>query len=551
MNFNTLQPHQTLIIATENLLNHKKKILFIIAILVTFYAQAQKRFEKLYSSKWPVTVDWREYNEDLSLALGGDLREISMMDARNGKILWSMNFKEKFNMKKATTWGWENEKGLVYVDFKTNDKTTDTRYYFDELTGIKIDDYNSIVNKIKVTKINPWKSYTSLKSAYDDEAENIHLKLAYKRKIFGSAVGEGTRTDITLESTGKYFWSTTFQGGLIRSLCDNAMGSMTSQSFGGDYLNMVVGQGKVFVVYEGISCFDIETGEKLWQSTFDNAKYNFGLFKQRQTLGRAAMPLILNNGVIVVDLSSGARKIKKLDLNTGKVIWETIQFNKNDLVPEIVVVDNVLIARFGGRIETQTYIPPVENRPAVCKKEFKLTGPFYIKAFDLNTGTLLWQSYKMKALGDKLSSGTSNILTNNHKIFFASQKNIFCMEANSGNIIYKTKISKIGNPREIWFRKNDVIIEGQSGIASVNAENGQFNYGLKTKRNLGSFGTPDAFYIWTGKSEFSLRDFIRVDLDNAKILGIQKKTSNPCFNPEYEEFLKFDGNKVSRFKTRP
>lgn len=512
-------------------------------------SMAQKPFPQVFKSQWPVDVKWREYNYEKTLALGGDLREISMMDATNGKILWTMNFKEKFNIKKANSWEWDTDKGAVYVKFKTDEKDVEQTVYFDEKTGEKIDDYNTRVAKVKTKRQNPWKSYTSYAASYSDKESNVNIDLIYTKKVVASATGKGTKTDITVLSSGKYSWSTTFQGRLIRALCDNAMGS----GFGGDYINLVVGQGKVFVVYEGLSCFDLTTGNKLWETTFDNADMDFGLLKSRQTLGRAAMPMVAEDGVYVVDLSKGNKKIKKFDLSSGKVIWESPEFGKDDVIPDLHMAGNTLIARFGGKIETQTYIPGTDGRPDVCKREFKPVGPFGVKAYDAATGKLLWETSKMKELGDKMSTGTSNILVSGSNIIFASAKNFYCMEAATGKVVFKTDISKsgIGAPDEAWVRKDAVIIEGATGVASLNKTSGSLNFATKTKKNFGSFGTPDAYYVWIGKSVFERQDFVRVDLDNGQILGVQKATGYPYFTPDYEEFIKFDGNKVFRFKTRP
>lgn len=530
----------------------KKSVLIACGLLVSAMLNAQKPFPMVYKSQWPVEVKWRYSNDDKTLALGGDLREFSMIDAVSGKVLWSMNFKEKFGVKKANDWGWDQNTQSVWLKLKTDEKEIEQTLYFDERTGEKIDDISSRVAKVKVKRRSAFKSYRVYAGRYDDEAGNVHVELDYVRKIATSAMGKGTKTDITLKSTGKYNWTSTFKGSIIRALCYDGTASGEGM-FGGEYINLVVGNNRVFVIYEGISCFDLTTGNKLWETTFDNADMNFGLLKSSQTLGQAAMPLVADDGVYVADLSKGQSKIKKLDLNTGAVIWETAQFGKDDVVPDLFLVDGTVVARFGGKIEVQTFIPGTEGRPDVCKKEFKMVGPFGVRAYDAKTGSLKWETFTMKELGDKFKGGISTIIVMGSNLYFASSKNACCIEASTGKVVFKTDISKagIGVPDELWIRKDALIIEAAMGVASVQLSGGSLNFAAKTKKNFGSFGTEDAFYVWVGKNAFERYDFVRVDLNDGRILGIQKATGYPQFTPDYEEFLKYDGNKIFRFKTRP
>lgn len=532
-----------------------KKIL-ITLFLVGFGSvlHAQKAFPLEYKSAWPINVDYRYSNDDKTLALGGDMRGISMMDATNGSILWTLTFKEGLGVKKANDWGWEEELGYVWVKIKTDEKDVEQTLYYDERSGAKIDDVSSRKAKtIKYAKRSNWKSYQSYAGSFDDDANNIHVALEYKRRLAGAAGGKGTLTDITVASSGANTWSTTFQGRLIRSLCDNAVGSAGSQDFGGDYINMVVSNGKVFVIYEGISVFDLATGKKLWETTFDNADFNFGLLKSSQVLGKAAMPLVAEDGVYVADLSKGNHKIKKFGLDKGNLIWESEELGKDDIVPEMRIVNGALIIRLGGKTEVQTYIPGQNGKPDVCKVEYKMLGPFGLKAYDAQTGSALWQTRGRKELGDKFSGAISNLLIEGNNVLFASTKFMYSMDAKSGTVVFKTDISKsgIGLPDALWVRKGSVIIEASTGIASVEIASGKLNFGAKTKKNFGTFGSEDAFYVWVGKSAFDHQNFVRVDLENGQILGIQASTKYPQFAPDYESFLKYDGSKVFRYKTRP
>lgn len=65
---------------------------------------------------------------------------------------------------------------------------------------------------------------------------------------------------------------------MLRALCSNAGGDGDL----GDYINMELHGDHIFVIYEGISVFDLKTGKKLWETTFDNIDFSFGLMKSTQ-----------------------------------------------------------------------------------------------------------------------------------------------------------------------------------------------------------------------------------------------------------------------------
>lgn len=530
----------------------KKQIAFFFLLAALCQVNAQKPFPQVYKSAWPVNVDSRYSNPERTLALGGDMKAISMMDATNGNILWTMTFKEKLGVKKAEDWGWNSDAGYVWVKIETDEKNVYQTLYYDERTAEKIDDISTRTEKVRVkTKKQRVKHMYS--ASVSDPERNIYLELEYQVKIAGSAMGKGTKTDLTLKSSGPYSWSTSFQGKLIRALCQNAVGSLYGDEWGGDYINVMLHGNYAFVVYEGISAFDVTNGKLLWETSFDNADLDFGAIKSTQILGKAGVPVITDDGVYVADLSKGVYKIKKLDLKTGSVIWESEKLDKGSVIPDMVVVGGTLVARFGGEIETQTMVMDMNTgNVKSCTVLKKMTGPFGIRAFDTKSGKMLWTTFGNKSLGDKFKGSISNILVSGSNVVFATNANLFCMDATSGNVVYKTNISKsgVGLTNYIWLRNNAVIAEGTTGVASLNFADGKYNFGVNTKKHLGSFGTEDAFYIWVGKKLFEEQDFVRVDLETGAVNGIQKDTRYPQWTPDYEEFLKYDGSKVYRFKTR-
>ena len=83
----------------------------------------------------------------------------------------------------------------------------------------------------------------------------------------------------------------------------------------------------------------------------------------------------------------------------------------DDVVPDLQMSGNVLLAQFGGRLEMQTYIPGQNGNADVCKSEFKFAGNAGVKAYDTETGKVIWQTSEMKNLEDKFSGAITNIIS--------------------------------------------------------------------------------------------------------------------------------------------
>ena len=181
--------------------------------------------------------------------------------------------------------------------------------------------------KPKTTRIpKSMRSRAVNQSSCTDVASNTVVDVGYDAKRFMNAKG-GSELNITVEASGGHAWKQNFTGRVVRHLTNNYLPA----DEGDVILSITTGQGKVFVVYEGITCLDLVTGKLLWSTTFDNVETS-GALKVKQEIGRAAMPLIAADGVYICDFSKDERSIKKLDLATGAVIWTADKLKKDDIV---------------------------------------------------------------------------------------------------------------------------------------------------------------------------------------------------------------------------
>ncbi len=523
-----------------------KKITFIITFCsIVFFATAQKPFTQILNTKFTLNPEWKTINEDCSRVLAGDLEDIGMFSCVDGKELWRINFKQKYGKKSSTDWRWIEEKGLVKIEFKGDKKGETQVFYIDDVTMEAVADENvrtvktkpsDIIDKLSLKLTNP----------------NIEVKASYYTKwVFNGSAVKGNKRKVNISCNGAYTWSTQIEANLVASLCDNSMGS--ASEFFGNQLSLSSSGNKVFVIYEGLTCLDMATGKLLWQSSFDNSYFDFGLFKSVQTVGRADYPMVENEHVYFADLTKNISCIKKLDANTGNVVWQSAKVDKDALIPQILSTDEVIIARFGGEIITQSYIPNANNSAAsVCKTELKMTGDFGIKVYDKANGKLLWETATLKPEGDKFSSSISNVVMDGKNIIVASDKNIFSLDSKTGKVNYKVACAglDIGKPYRLYWYKDDLMIEANEGVARLKKADGNKVFATNTGKCLSTQFVGEAYFVWTGKELGDMNKFVRVDTETGVINGKQEDTYRPWFTADGNEFVKFDGNKILRYKTK-
>jgi outer membrane protein assembly factor BamB len=521
-----------------------KKILAF-AMCYTWFVMgfAQQDFALAWKGQFPVKTEVRMINQERTMALGGNFNEIAMMDLVAGKVLWQIKFKDKINQKKVLDFGWDEEANAVWAKAKGDNKNEVITYHFNEMDG-------SILSKdaYEIQKTKNKKSKYRYKGML--EVDDTYLVLNYEKKMIVSSAGKGKKAELEVQAVGKKNWSTKVQGKYVRTLCANSIPSAASM-FGGDFLRLMYAKNKVFLIYEGMSVLDFNTGKLLWQIDLDNTELDFGVFKSTQVLGRAGYPQVDETGVYVADLTKDQYCIKKYDLETGALIWKSPSFDKDFVVPDMKVFGNLIVAQFGGMLEMQSYIPGTNGRPDVCKSEYKFTGDAGVKAYDKNTGKVVWETSNMKSLGDKFNGAITNILVHGSLLYVASDKQIYAFdEQGTAKFIVPVKTVKLGKPKDIHvFKSNTLVVLCEKGIASLDLNDGKIIFATNTKKAFDYQYKEDAFFVWTGKAPGELNEFMRLDLTTGKVLGKIKNVRYPHFTPNGAYFIKFDGAKIFKYNT--
>ncbi len=520
-----------------------RRSLLLLSLLPTLLF-AQEEFPTVWEGKFSIDADYKGCSDDLAYLVGGDLTQIEMLDGATGKSLWTYNFKEKHGVKKCERWRMNDETGTMQVTIDKGKDGGEQKMDLDFRTGAVVAS-TQLAERVKEKKA-PRKRdrsrRTSQTSTYD-EATNTTIDLDYdERNVMG--VKKGTDLNLTVEASGGKAWSTNFTARVISRLT-----KLYLPSDAGDVmLDISTGQGKVFVVYEGITCLDLNTGAILWNTTFDNVEVSSGL-KIKQEIGRSAMPLIAADGVYICDFSKGERTIKKLDLNTGAVIWQADKLKNDDIVSELVLDGGNLIARFGGLIRVEQYIPGMDGNADTYKVDYVFEGTTSLRAYNAASGAAAWHTGDMD-LADNFKKAECNILSADGKVYACGEKNMYVFDAATGKLEKQGEYNAktIGKARALYTYEGAYIIEGEKGIARLGADLTPV-YATNTGKCLLTEMRGDAFIVWTGKELDDRKEFIRFDPATGKIFGKMEDCYNPHFNEAGDRFVRFDGQKALQYRT--
>lgn len=531
----------------------KKVITTIFAsMLMLVSAFSQKEFKKIYEIKFPVSVDKWASNEEETRVFAGDKSEFCGVDAVSGKVLWQVNVKELFGVKKVDKWYYEEELGAIVVVIEKKKDEVETTY-LDEMTGKKMGEPSKRKQSRTSTSGLGWSGmfeseWTGKGDIYLAD-QGLNLELSYEAPAINGSFQRSKKFPINVRCSGNKSWSTDLQGTFVRSLCDNVVGY--GDNFGGDFITMYYEAGYVFVVYEGLSVIDVNSGKLVWETTFDYSTFDFGMLKSELIVGRAPMPVCDGSAVYVADLSKDVRAIKKFDLASGKVLWTSERLQKDAIITEMVVEGGALIVRNGGEVLVQSLITNGNTGAQTCISEWKEEGDFSLNAYDTQTGKELWVGDDLKSLGDKFKS-ISNLLNENGILYVASDRNLFALDPKTANMKFKVDLAamKIGKPDEIMFLGDDIFISSEEGLARVEKATGKVKYSTNTDKNLGAFVRGDVFYLWVGKKPDEINAFIRFNLESGAIEGKIEDTPHPYFSPDGNEFIKVKDDVLARYSTK-
>ena len=550
------------------------------------YAQ---NFDQVYETSFPFKHVNRGVSIDRNFVYGANEKNIVMLNGNDGKILWEYDILKSIGKKMDYRY-YEKELNLIFLYSKQSKKEPSLKVCIDGATGKELwrtTEYGSehdfefgidycmypdentfavtandvrmeidvMTGKIKSKESAPstpkkkkptlelnnlFGTNNKFASSARDEATNSSLKLSYSgatnfKKIKLSA------TDLTTKTEK---WSTEFEGKVIAPICKEYLDCIYDE----DMIGLRVQGNYALVTYEGITCIDIRTGKLLWEKKMDNVDASVGL-RAKQVLGISAVPLVTKDAVYIVDLSRGENNLKKIDLATGNVIWKSDKIDSDSRVPQLELSGNILLARFGGLLEVQLYIPGSSGNPDTYKRKMDWADNGGVRGYDVSTGKVIWDT-KSIISNDKFKR-TTPLQINGSDVYFSSENVFYKIDISSGKPSFTIDISnfKVGKMAGFVNYKNKLIISSDEGVAAIDPKNGDKIFAINTGNNFGNkFISNSNVLIWTGSAEDDWEDFALVNIESGKLLGKIKDTRFPFFDESGSSFIKFDGNDVIRYK---
>lgn len=517
----------------------------LLSIFLSFYSVGQSKMTLEWKSNHGFKAELiRTWNDLGTLFIGASETELSAID-ENGKQLYRYTFNEKFGMKKAADGNIYND-DIIELIFEVSKKADPIKILLDAKSGQEIwrsgqdqSKYLTLIaskpashhfnrtfltpssgaNKNYGSSISIFGSGTSLKEILNSTGDKMtyrlfhtesqtNIDLSYDRKVFRAATGKSVILTLSTSKNSNVLWSTDFNARVITTMVSDE-----------DMLDFYVANDKIFVIYEGISVFDLNTGKLIWKSEFNNSEVSFGL-KAKQELNIADYPLVTTDGVYIVDLTSETYGIKKVDLETGKILWKSPKYSGSDIIPFISIQNGALLAKFGGIINVQTYIPN-SNGGATYKTEFLMKGKAGIKAYDPGSGKLLWDE---KKLGYKFSF-LSDFIQSDGQVSFFSDKGFYTVNAKTGEVKHQFPFKSLKPSKLILTWLSDDLTKAYAayddGLVAVDLKTGTLLYESNIKDLAGMFRRGDVYFAKTGKEQDKI---VAIDLETGDLLGILEAT---------------------------
>jgi len=412
--------------------------------------------------------------------------EMVMIELKTGKEIWNINTYKNLKLESLECF---HPDGMDIIEVVIDGIT---RSYYELKTGAP-------VSKITSKYFTQQSSHLGSLIVPD---EDIHLRLDYKRKLMRGSTGTSTPMLLSAKkfSNGEPLWQVKFDANLVTTLVTQR-----------DMLKFFVSDRRVFVVYEGISVFDLKTGKELWKSDFNNSEVSIGL-KAKQELGLADLPLVNGNEVYIADLTKNCYGVRKVNASSGKTLWQTEKYKSEDIIPALHLKNNVLLAQFGGVINIQTYIETDKSIRTTSKWKFR--GIADIKAFDPATGKLLWDG---KSLGLKMDFISSFQFDNEH-VFFFTDKEFIAVDIAIGQV--KTRIdlkdARLGEPLMVKIEAGKAYAIMDKGFCGLDLNTESILFVSKVKEVTGYFEKGGRCFLLTGDEQ---EHFVGINLESGKILG--------------------------------
>jgi outer membrane protein assembly factor BamB len=545
---------------------------------ITQNLQAQCSFLKVWESKLENDAGYKKYtSEDGSLVIGSTKKEICVLNGDKGQKIWSGTFADIAGAKEADAQEFlegagqffiiNNQKGkdqLVCIDIKTGKKlwanedfesiSLESMQFIQPIQSIAVVMKRGLVmldaqsGKVKWTlsgfvgALGRW--------AYLKDTKQLVL-LNYNPNALKSLV-KGFKNQLMCVNaeSGQVAWEQTFKE--IIEMKRFAAQSFTftdwvvtgiEQGIGSSNIlvDLFVKNNKVFLMFNGLTVFDLKDGKKLWEADY-NVSLNRGVAGASQLYDAVAKPIVTDQYVYVADFREGSRKkaIVKYDLETGKQVWECEIDGRNVIIPNMSLVNGTVVLQIGGRVNKQG-----EDKTGYFKtyySKWEWQGPFGLKGIDDATGKLKWET-------EKFDDRVSNILAMNNNLYVADKSSLYTINISNGEKLKEINLKKTsaGKPVHIFSFSDKVMVFCEDGLDAFSA-NGDLLYSIVNKDASSdkSEMKGDCFFL-AGDDEV-----IALNLADGKVYGNFKFKKGYDYGVKNngESFFMYHDEAVTRYKVK-
>lgn len=515
---------------------------------------------KTNNSEYQYTI-WKEKGGYLFLfdkrSLGTD--RVAVLDLATGKELWNSELYQDLIPKGGT----KTEEGSDQGELET------VKYIY-ELDSFLISQRNSVIlvkanTGEKVWETNRFKGGVG-KYVYDAKRNEI-IMVNFKPTALGALFSGFKNQLVRINAVnGDVVWDATFRGTIEKEL-------VTRRAI----IDLWIKGDKIFMYLDGMNVYDYNTGQKLWEATYENdmGGSNGGLFsggKRSKIYRTLADPLFTEDAVYLVMLGTRDRTkyVEKHDLASGKLLWASEKITGAFCMPNIYKTGDKIMVQVGGKVQVQEY--RLEEVSSGLSAGMALGGfgggsakqwvPYIywdykaqknsVIALDDKTGTTAWRSEKF----DKRI--TDLIIDNNKTVFVGDGDEFYGYDIASGNQLFDVKHNdaKVGKATDVIDFGDRVVVLSEKGLASYNKKDGTRAYASDKIKGVDYFyHIGDNYFLRDQRNSKNI--IYGIDMTNGDTKGsVQSKGKGG--SPKYgagiditsdgEYIFAFKGKKVEKIK---
>jgi len=488
-------------------------------------------------------------NSEGTYILGTDDNSATVLDA-DGKQLWEGDYKKittnKTNSSEYQYYIKSKDGGYLFL-FDSRKLGTDRIAVINVKTGKEMwntENYQNLLSKDggPVETVNYINELDAFMIAQKDGLNMVRAKTGEKiweTKLFKGSIGkyvyDKSRNEIVMinykptalaalfsgfknqlvkinAANGEILWDATFRGTIEKKL-------ITREAL----VNLDIKDGKVYLWLDGLQCFNLDNGQKVWEVDYENDMSKNSGFLGNKTkkgiYGTLADPIFTKDAVYIVIFANRSRTkyVEKHDIETGKLLWASEKIAGAFSMPHIYKTNDRVMVQVGGKVEVQEIA--TRRTTSGMETEYKIYTDYIaqkngILSLDDKTGQTVWRSEKF----DKRI--TDMIIHEDKTVFVGDGDQFYSYDISSGKQIFDVKHNdaRVGKATDVIDFDDNVVVLSERGLASYKKADG--------KRVYATDKLPDVDFFYEIGGNYFLRNqknsknvIYGVDMTNGDIKG--------------------------------